>query len=167
MISFKIIFKDNCPLALFSEYFIQLFYPKKAESETLKKKTSWLTVKRANSDVNEPQKQVDFKLHLEKTLQQQQLKLFSERIDGSLSSWWMPVYSRFKEMLPLMGTSFVLARNEAGAQSWADSRCSRRPGEAAGVLAGLDRLISPLHFLWLYLLSSFCCAVIGVRDFSP
>lgn len=58
-----------------------------------------------------------------------------------------------------MGTSFVLAPKQAG--------CFRRPGEAAGVQAGPDGLISPLHFLRLDLLSSFCCAVIGVRDFRP
>lgn len=56
----------------------------------------------------------------------------------------MPVYARFKDVLPLTGMSFVWAQNEAGAQSLATSRSFRRPGEAAGVLDGLDGLISPV-----------------------
>lgn len=46
-------------------------------------------------------------------------------------------------LLPLMGMSAALARTQAGAQSLADSRRFRRPGEAAGALGGLDRLTSP------------------------
>lgn len=42
-----------------------------------------------------------------------------------------------------METSFVWAPNEAAAQRLAASRRFRRPGEAAGELDGLDRLISP------------------------
>lgn len=43
-----------------------------------------------------------------------------------------------------MEMSFVWAQNEAGAQRLAASRRLRRPGEAAGELDGLDRLIPPV-----------------------